>query len=118
MIQRLRRPSQLPLHRHPSKRLESQQHQPSQFPLPLPVAEAVEVGGEIGSPEVLGRYEAERRAENVGMAAALDGLKRVFAWQSAPLALARNLGLAAVNGAGPVKDLIMRYAMGSGSLRA
>ena len=76
------------------------------------------MGGEIGSPEVLGRYEAERRAENVGMAAALDGLKRVFAWQSAPLALARNLGLAAVNGAGPVKDLIMRYAMGSGSLRA
>ena len=82
------------------------------------LAEAMEVGGEIGSPEVLGRYEAERRAENLGMAAALDGLKRVFAWQSAPLALARNLGLAAVNGAGPVKDLIMRYAMGSGSLRA
>lgn len=45
----------------------------------------------------------ERRAANLGMMAALDGLQRLFHARSAPVALARNLGLDLVQWLTPVK---------------
>jgi 2-octaprenyl-6-methoxyphenol hydroxylase len=41
-----------------------------------------------------------------------DGLVRLFSNDWTPLRLARDLGLAAVNRAPPVKRLFMRHAMG------
>ena len=40
------------------------------------------------------------------------GLNRLFALNSAPAALARGLGLGAVNRMAPLKRLLMRDAMG------
>ena len=46
------------------------------------------------------------------MAAATDGLNRLFSNDIAPIRLARDLGLAAVNRLPPVKRFFMRHAMG------
>ena len=40
------------------------------------------------------------------------GLNRLFAMRSAPVALARGLGLAAVNRVAPLKRILMKDAMG------
>ena len=46
------------------------------------------------------------------MIAATDGLNRVFSNDVAPIKLARDIGLAAVNQTPPLKRLFMRHAMG------
>lgn len=46
------------------------------------------------------------------MMGALDALGRMFKPQAGPLAAVRSLGLDALNAAPPVKQRIMRYAMG------
>lgn len=76
------------------------------------VIDAHRLGLDIGAGGVLGRYERWRRFDNVLMAAAMDGLNRLFSNDIAPLRLARDLGLAAVNRLPPVKRLFIRHAMG------
>jgi 2-octaprenyl-6-methoxyphenol hydroxylase len=44
--------------------------------------------------------------------AVTDGLNRLFSNDIAPVRLARDLGLAAVNRLPPLKRLFMRHAMG------
>ena len=78
------------------------------------LAEAVESGADVGDPNVLREYQRRRMPENLGMTALLDTLKRIFAWDSAPLVLARNLGVESLNLLGPLKRRAMRYALGSG----
>lgn len=46
------------------------------------------------------------------MAAALDGLGRIFKPQEGPVAALRSVGLDLLNASGPAKKHIMRYAMG------
>jgi 2-polyprenyl-6-methoxyphenol hydroxylase-like FAD-dependent oxidoreductase len=46
------------------------------------------------------------------MMSAMDGFNALFSNKQPPLRWLRNLGLAAMNAAGPVKDLLMRHAMG------
>ena len=46
------------------------------------------------------------------MLASTDGLNRLFSNNIAPIRMARDLGLAAVNRAGPLKQFLMRQAMG------
>jgi 2-octaprenyl-6-methoxyphenol hydroxylase len=41
-----------------------------------------------------------------------DGLNRLFSNEIAPLALARDIGLAIVNRVPPARRLLMRHAMG------
>jgi len=76
------------------------------------VVDARRLGLDIGGGEVLARYERWRRFDNVLMATAMDGLNRLFSNDIAPLRLARDLGLAAVNRLPPVKRFFMRHAMG------
>lgn len=76
------------------------------------LVDARRLGLDIGFGEVLGRYERWRRPDNVALAAATDGLNRLFSNSLRPLALARDLGLAAVNRVPPLKRFFMRYAMG------
>ena len=45
--------------------------------------------------------------------AVTDGLNRLFPNDMAPIRLVRDLGLAAVNQAPPLKRLFMRHAMGA-----
>ena len=46
------------------------------------------------------------------LASVTDGLNRLFSNEIAPLRLARDLGLAAVDHVTPLKRLFMRHAMG------
>lgn len=68
---------------------------------------------DLGSAPVLARYQRWRRFDNTLMLAMTDGLNRLFSNDIAPLRLARDLGLAAVQRMPPLKRLFMRHAMGT-----
>ena len=76
------------------------------------IVDARRLGLDIGDAPVLERYQRWRRFDNVLLAAMTDGLNRLFSNDVAPLRLARDLGLAAVNRLPPLKRLLMRHAMG------
>jgi 2-octaprenyl-6-methoxyphenol hydroxylase len=76
------------------------------------VIDARRIGLDIGDNAVLQRYQQWRRLDTVMLAAVTDGLNRLFSNEIAPLRLARDLGLAAVNRMPPLKRLLMRDAMG------
>jgi 2-octaprenylphenol hydroxylase len=65
-----------------------------------------------GSIAVLRRYERWRKGDIVTMIAAMEGFKRLFGSRVEPLRWLRNLGLVGTNLMVPVKNRIMRYAMG------
>jgi len=72
---------------------------------------------DIGELAVLRRYERWRKADNVAVMAAMDGFKRLFSNDNTLLGMLRNAGLSLVNRAGPVKNMMIRRAMGlSGDL--
>ncbi len=72
---------------------------------------------DVGEFALLRRYERWRKADNVTVMAAMDGFKRLFSNDSAPLSLLRNIGLTIADNAGPAKKLMMRRALGlSGDL--
>ena len=76
------------------------------------LADAWRLGLDIGSSHVLAKYDQWRRFDNTMMLASTDGLNRLFSNNIAPLRLVRDIGLAAINRAGPVKKFLMRQAMG------
>lgn len=76
------------------------------------LVDARRLGLDIGALDVLRRYEAWRRPDNIALTAATDGLNRLFSNDVAPVRLARDLGLAAVQKIGPLKQIFMRHAMG------
>jgi len=79
------------------------------------VVDAWRLGLDIGGPDVLERYQRWRRADTVALLATTDALTRLFSNNIAPLALARRLGMAAINTLPPLKPmkkLFMRHAMG------
>lgn len=76
------------------------------------LVDSARLGLDIGSPEVLRRYEKWRRPDVLAMVAATDGLNRLFSNDLAPVRLARDLGLAAVNRLTPLKKVFIRHAMG------
>lgn len=73
---------------------------------------AREGGQPIGSMATLRRYERARKGANLGMLGAMDLFKRLFSNNNPPLTLLRNFGLTLTDAAGPVKQMIMRRAMG------
>ncbi len=77
------------------------------------IVDARRLGLDIGSGPVLEPYERRRRLDAVLLAAATDGLNRLFSNALPPLQLARDLGLAAVDRLPPLKRLFMRHAMGT-----
>ena len=76
------------------------------------VVDAHRLGLDPGDALQLERYGRWRRFDNMLMLGLTDGLVRLFSNDVAPLRLARDLGLAAVNRMAPVKRLFMRHAMG------
>jgi 2-octaprenyl-6-methoxyphenol hydroxylase len=80
------------------------------------VIEAMEAGEDPGSAALLTRYQRRRRPDNMMMLAMTDGLDRLFSSDSRVLRLARDLGIAAVHRATPLKRMFMRQAMGLGRL--
>ena len=76
------------------------------------VLEAARLGLDIGRPEVLERYQRRRRADNLLLLAATDGLNRLFSNDSEALRAIRGLGLAAVDRLPPLKRLFVARAGG------
>ncbi len=67
---------------------------------------------EIGSAEVLARYQRRRRGENLQMMLAMDGFKRLFGSRKIPLRWLRNEGLRSVDKMQWIKKQVISYAMG------
>lgn len=79
------------------------------------VVDALRVGLDPGAADVLERYQRWRRTDTVTLLATTDLLTRLFSNNIPPLALARRLGMAAVDRLPPlrpVKRFFMRHAMG------
>ncbi len=76
------------------------------------VAGAAARGEDVGSPELLARYQRGRRADGLKLLAVTDVLVRLFGVNFPPLDLARSLGLRAVAHIPPLRRLFMREAMG------
>jgi 2-octaprenyl-6-methoxyphenol hydroxylase len=75
--------------------------------------EAMRVGEDIGSEAVLDRYARWRRFDNAALAAGFDGFVRLFSNDLAPVRLARDLGIAAVNRIAPLRRAFMHEAGGA-----
>lgn len=76
------------------------------------IVDAHRLGLDLGSAELLRRYERWRRFDSLTLTAVTDGLNRLFANEFPPVKLARDIGLAAVNRAPGLKRFFMRHAMG------
>jgi len=76
------------------------------------VVEAALAGEDIGDLLVLKRYAKWRRRDHVRVLGFTDSMVRLFSNNFVPLALARNLSLAATDLFPPLKKLITRQAMG------
>ena len=67
-----------------------------------------------GQLELLRRYQRRRKGENLMMMTAMDSFKRLFEQQSLPLRWLRNTGMRFVGQMRPLKQQLMRHAMGLG----
>ncbi len=76
------------------------------------VVDARRLGLDIGSGDVLNRYQRWRRLDALLLAAVTDGLNRLFSNSSPPLRVLRDIGLATVNRLPALKRFLMRDAMG------
>ncbi|MGB8275689.1 MAG: UbiH/UbiF/VisC/COQ6 family ubiquinone biosynthesis hydroxylase [Alphaproteobacteria bacterium] len=76
------------------------------------LCDAKRLGLDIGARDVVERYQRWRRFDSFVLIAATDSLNRLFSNDIAPVQLVRDIGLAAVNRAPPLKRLFMRHAMG------
>jgi 2-octaprenyl-6-methoxyphenol hydroxylase len=77
------------------------------------LVEAARLGEDIGSETVLDRYARWRRFDIVALAAGFDGFVRLFSNDIAPVRLARDLGMAAVNRIAPLRKAFMGEAGGA-----
>ena len=77
------------------------------------LADAVRLGEDIGSDGGLDRYARWRRFDNAALAAGFDAFVRLFSNDLAPVRLARDLGMAAVNRIGPLRRAFMQEAGGA-----
>jgi 2-octaprenyl-6-methoxyphenol hydroxylase len=76
------------------------------------MVDAKRLGLDVGGADTLERYAQWRRADNLTMVAATDLLNRLFSNDIAPLRLARDMGLAAVNRVPGLRRFFVRHAMG------
>tara|TARA_Y100001960_G_scaffold329281_1_gene420199 strand:- start:1162 stop:1683 length:522 start_codon:yes stop_codon:yes gene_type:complete len=77
------------------------------------IIDAARMGQDIGSREVLARYERWRRFDSLALLAVTDGLNRLFSNDVGAVRVARDLGLAVVNRAPPLRRFLMRHARGT-----
>ncbi len=79
------------------------------------VVEALRLGLDAGAPDVLARYQRWRRLDTAAMAAATDGLNRLFSNDLAPVRALRDLGLGLVDRTPLAKSTFIRTAAGVSS---
>ncbi|MGQ4274290.1 FAD-dependent monooxygenase [Terrihabitans sp. B22-R8] len=76
------------------------------------VVDAARLGLDIGSEEVLRRYETWRRFDVMVSSGTIDGLVRLFTARSGPARLVRDVGLGVVNRLPSAKSAFVRSAAG------
>lgn len=76
------------------------------------IADARAAGSDIGALKTLRRYERWRKGDNLAMMSTMDAFKRLFGSRMPMLKWLRNTGLSLTNRTTPVKNMIMRQAMG------
>lgn len=83
------------------------------------LAQGVERGQDVGSIVLLEAYEKERKVKNIAMSLVMDTFKRLFGATDEHgsslqqlFRTSRNLGLGLFNRSGPVKQQVIRIAMG------
>lgn len=76
------------------------------------LADARDEGRDFGQPRILRRYERWRRGDNLATEWAMEGFNRLFSNDSSLLANLRNFGFRVFDRTGPVKQAVMRQAMG------
>lgn len=76
------------------------------------ILEAAQQGRNIADVSVLKRYEKMRRSENFKMMTVMDVFYKAFSNELLPLKFLRNLGLGLAERVTPLKNKVMRGAMG------
>lgn len=76
------------------------------------IIDAIRLGLDHGSEDVLARYQAWRRLDTASMVMVTDGMNRLFSNDVAPVRAIRDFGLGLVDRAGPLKDAMIRAASG------
>ena len=74
------------------------------------LADARELGLDIGAPSTLEAYQRWRRFDSAMLAFGTDALNRLFSNDFAPLRLARDVGMGAVNAVAPLRRFFMKQA--------
>ncbi len=69
-------------------------------------------GESLADMRVLRRYQRQRRSANLGMAATMEGFRRLFAPQPAAIKLLRSYGMNLMDRLEPVKQHLVLQAMG------
>lgn len=69
-------------------------------------------GRQVSDSRILERYQRRRKPHNLRMMWVMEGFKHLFAGRTPATVWLRNFGLTQVDGAGPLKNLIVRHAMG------
>ncbi len=76
------------------------------------VLQSASSASEIGSKTLLKRYQRQRKSDNLLMMGAMEGFKRLFGERALVLRWLRNTGMSAVDGIVPLKQQLIRRAMG------
>ncbi|MDG1311744.1 MAG: UbiH/UbiF/VisC/COQ6 family ubiquinone biosynthesis hydroxylase [Porticoccaceae bacterium] len=76
------------------------------------IARAVERDIDLGDLSILKRYQRRRKPENLATMAAMEGFKRLFAADPPAVRLLRNLGMSTLNEISPIKNQLIKIAMG------
>ena len=76
------------------------------------IADAVRLGLDHGTADVLERYQRWRRFDTMSMGLATDGLNRLFSNRSTALRLVRDIGLGMIDRVPNLKRLFIREAAG------
>ena len=76
------------------------------------VLRAVQRGLSPGDALSLGRYQRRRKPDNLRMMALMEGFKRLFEQDALPVRLLRNVGMSQLNHIQPLKNQLIREAMG------
>ncbi len=72
----------------------------------------VGAGRSVADPTVLLRYQRRRKGNNLSMMWLMEGFKRLFAQQDLSIRWLRNIGMNAADKMKPIKNQMMRKAMG------
>jgi 2-octaprenylphenol hydroxylase len=73
---------------------------------------ACQRGQDIGSLDILNRYQRRRKGDNLAMMAVMEGFKRLFAEPALPVRWLRNTGMRELNAQPLLKRQIIKQAMG------